>query len=291
LRHLEERPVLGQHVAGRLRQDLVERSEHQRERRAELVAHVAEESGLRAVKLGERLGARALLLVGLRIRDAGGDLPGHEVEEAAVVAVELAERVHAHRQHAGAAALAGGGDRDQRDLGGCPMPGAGGKLGRRRVCRNDARLRVCARDRKLQRRRLRRADARGAHERTIDVNDGERQVPQVRHERFSAQGAGLLPGACVGRARGELTQRGELALADHAACIVGVGANEPRGATVVARHRAVGERVVGLLLVAVALHDQELRLDVRAFVARHDRVGHRADLMPDLGPHLAERLA
>ena len=41
-------------------------AEHQGERRAELVADVGEEGGLRPVQLGQRLGAPALVLVGLR---------------------------------------------------------------------------------------------------------------------------------------------------------------------------------------------------------------------------------
>ena len=69
---------------------VLERAEHQRERRAELVADVAEEGGLGPVELGERLGAPALLLVGARVGDGGGDVAGDQIEEAPVVVVEHA---------------------------------------------------------------------------------------------------------------------------------------------------------------------------------------------------------
>ncbi len=70
---------------GRLRagERVLERAEHQRERRAELVAHVREERGLRAVDLRERLGAPPLLLVGASVGDRGRDLRGDELEEVA----------------------------------------------------------------------------------------------------------------------------------------------------------------------------------------------------------------
>ena len=61
---------------------VLERPEHQRERRAELVADVAEERGLRAVELGERLGALSLLLVGAGVGHGGRDVAGDQVEEA-----------------------------------------------------------------------------------------------------------------------------------------------------------------------------------------------------------------
>ena len=67
---------------------VLERAEHERQRRAELVAHVGEERGLGAVELGEGLGAAALVLVGARVGEAVADLAGGELEEAAVGVVE-----------------------------------------------------------------------------------------------------------------------------------------------------------------------------------------------------------
>ena len=72
-------------------EQVLERPEHQRQRRAELVADVAEERRLGAVELGQRLGALALLLVGRRLRHRRPDLRGDEIEEVAIVAVEREE--------------------------------------------------------------------------------------------------------------------------------------------------------------------------------------------------------
>jgi hypothetical protein len=57
--------------------ELLERPEHQCQRRAELVADIGEEKRLGAVDLGQRLGALALLLVGPRVREPGRDLARH----------------------------------------------------------------------------------------------------------------------------------------------------------------------------------------------------------------------
>ena len=53
----------------RLRDELFERREHQSERGAELVTDVAEERGLGAVQLGQRLGTLFLLFVSRRAAD------------------------------------------------------------------------------------------------------------------------------------------------------------------------------------------------------------------------------
>ena len=52
--------------AGASLEHVLDRPEHQRQRRAELVADVGEEGRLGAVELRQRLGAPALLLIGLR---------------------------------------------------------------------------------------------------------------------------------------------------------------------------------------------------------------------------------
>ena len=62
-------------------QHVLDRAEHQRQRRAELVADVGEEGGLGPVEFGQRLGPLPLLLVGPGVGDGGGDLAGQQVEE------------------------------------------------------------------------------------------------------------------------------------------------------------------------------------------------------------------
>ena len=56
-------------------QHVLERTQHQRQRRAEFVADVGEKGRLGAVDLGQRLGAAALLLVRLRVGDAAAIWP------------------------------------------------------------------------------------------------------------------------------------------------------------------------------------------------------------------------
>ncbi|GAB2177791.1 hypothetical protein DLREEDagr8_33490 [Dongia sp. agr-C8] len=58
-------------------------------------ASASPERRLGAVDLGERLGAAALLLVGLGVGDGAGDLPGDQAQEAAVIVVEQPERIEA----------------------------------------------------------------------------------------------------------------------------------------------------------------------------------------------------
>ena len=85
-----------QRVAGHLR----ERPEHQRQRGAELVAHVGEEGGLGAVDGGEGLGALAGGLVGARVGEARRDLPDEEADEVLVGVVEGAVGVEPRDEHA-----------------------------------------------------------------------------------------------------------------------------------------------------------------------------------------------
>ncbi len=95
----------------------------------------------------------------------------------------------------------------------------------------------------------------------------------------------------LGRLRRDVAQDLEPALADDPFGVVGVGADDAAGAVIVAGNGAVGERVVGFFRIPVALHDQELLLDVRALVALHRRGEHRPDLGPNLPPDLGRRLA
>ena len=78
-------------------QQLLERAQHQGQRRAELVADVGEEGGLGAVQLGQRVGPPPLLVVGMDVGEAGRDLSGHQLDEPAVGGIERPERVERRR--------------------------------------------------------------------------------------------------------------------------------------------------------------------------------------------------
>src|SRR4029079_19101295 len=103
--------------------------------------------------------------------------------------------------------------------------------------------------------------------------------------------AGLPPVARLAGARGEFAQQRDLALGDHALGRVVVDTYDPADRAVLDRDRAVGEGVVGLLGVAVALHDQELLFGVGPLVPGHRRGEQRTDLRPDLAPHFGGRPA
>ena len=66
-------------AARRSLQRVLERPQHQGQRRAEFVADIGEERGLGAIDFGQRFGAAALLLIGLGVGDRRGDLAGDQV--------------------------------------------------------------------------------------------------------------------------------------------------------------------------------------------------------------------
>ena len=111
-----------------------------------------------------------------------------------------------------------------------------------------------------------RADERGrSAARLGHVDHGEGQVAGIGRQGLGGALAGLLPGPGFRGRRRQLAQQGELALADHPLGVIAIGAEYTAGRAVVGRDRAVGESVVGLFGVAIALHDQELLLDIGAF--------------------------
>ena len=137
-----------------------------------------------------------------------------------------------------------------------------------------------------------RADERsGAAAGLGPVDHGKGQVAGIGRQRLGCALAGLLPGPGFRGGRRQLAQQGELALADHPLGVIAIGAEYTAGCAVVGRDRAVGEGIVGLFGVAVALHDQELLLDIGAFMAPHRRGQHWTDVGPDLAPHFGRRTA
>ena len=82
-------------------QAVFERSDEQGERGAEFVTDVAEECRFRAIERRQCFGARALVFVGPRIRDGGGQLIGDQVQKRAVGIVERPPRIEADHQSPG----------------------------------------------------------------------------------------------------------------------------------------------------------------------------------------------
>ena len=81
-------PVATAPAAARAGERILERPEHQRQRRAELVADVGEEGRLGAVDLGQRFGAAAFLFVGVRVGQPRRELAHEQRDEAPIGVVD-----------------------------------------------------------------------------------------------------------------------------------------------------------------------------------------------------------
>jgi hypothetical protein len=142
-----------------------------------------------------------------------------------------------------------------------------------------------------------RADAAGADERDLrfarfgGVEQRKGQVVRIGRERAGGERARLAPRVRVGRRCGEFAQQHQLPFAEDARRVVAVRADDAADAAVVVGNRAVGERVVRLFGKAVALHDEELLFDERAFDTRQRRREQWRDVGPDLAPDDFGRLA
>ena len=87
------RGVGRQRLAGRA-QDVLQRTDHQRQRRPELVRDVREERRLGAIELGQRFRPAPLFLERLRVGQRRRDLGCDQPEERSIVLVERAHRAH-----------------------------------------------------------------------------------------------------------------------------------------------------------------------------------------------------
>ena len=115
MRRLETLAVLRVQRPMSVPEGILDRRQHQGERRPELVADVAEERRLGPIDLRQGLGPPALFLVGTGAGDGGGDLGRGQLEESAVAVVELDARAHAdHQQRRDSTRDAGGNRQHQR---------------------------------------------------------------------------------------------------------------------------------------------------------------------------------
>ena len=124
-----------------------------------------------------------------------------------------------------------------------------------------------------------------------DVQQREGDIARVGGESRHALPAGILPGARVDGTRRQLALDRHLPVTDHSRRIGGVGADDAARHPVIVRNWTVGEGIIGLLGVAVALHQEELLLDIGAFDPAHGGGQQRLDIGPDFLPDDLGRLA
>ncbi len=256
---MQEVHALALNVGQTIGAQILDGRQHERQRRAELVAHVAEEGGLGAVDLGELLGALALVLILACAADGGGHVVGGEREEGTVSLVERAMRAGRHLEH--------------------PV---GAELQLEDVVVGAALERPCA---------------GGGDESplAVGVEQMEARVRDVRAIALQDAGrrsAGLLVVLGAGGLGCEMAQRRELA-----ACVDLLGGlGDRREHAADARgHRLVGDRAVGdlevRLLEKASPVDEELQVVARSGrLAAERRFDHGSDDVPDLRPALGSGL-
>ena len=275
-------PIVGQH--------LFQRSEHQGQRRAELVADVGEELRLGAVEFGQGLGPAPLRLVGAGVAQGRGDLPRHEMEEVAVALVERAARTRAEdedpeRRRAGLA-----GEREnQRAVGRVrPETGRQGEAVRQPVD-GDGLSREGAVERPARGARQRggmvRADAGRRRQtrtavRLAQEKEREGHVEPVVRERASDVGAGRVDAPGLSGLGREVAQQTQPTLADHLRGDLAADGQHADDMAVVILGRRVGDAEISLLPVAGPLHQQWQRRGPVRLAGPHDAGDHRPERVP-----------
>ena len=112
---------------GALTKFLLQRPEHEGERRSKFVTDVAEERGLGAIGFGQGLGPAFLGRVGLRISQGSCDVRLDHGEERAVVVVQRPAGVDPCRQDDGTAIPTYRAERQEEGLPGRFRPGPAGQ--------------------------------------------------------------------------------------------------------------------------------------------------------------------
>jgi len=95
VRETHERPIIGGRIRLGFGKHFLQRTQHQRQRCAELVTDVRKELGLRTVDLRKRLSALAFFFVRPGIRYGRCQVSGDEIEKAAIRVVERTARIDA----------------------------------------------------------------------------------------------------------------------------------------------------------------------------------------------------
>ncbi len=299
---VDQSPIVACKPRPGLDQHLLERPQHQGQGRAELVADVREERGLGAVDLGQRLGPPALVLVSFDLGDRGGDMPADRSIEIQIRLIESAPRADAGDQTGGRLGAADRRDRDHDRLMGRFRPGIGGTELERHADRLDQLARAGLEQMRqlpergppgakldpvgCRRRARREAGSPRQTGRTPLVlelvKQGERHVMRVgaddarghRARRLRAHERALVT---------EVAQNAQPALAEHPLGRLDDRDEDAADRSVLVADRAVGEREVAFLDIAVAVERQQLVDEGTGLAGRKHPVEHRPDEVPDLG--------
>ena len=280
-----------------------QRGQDQRDRRAQLVADVAEERILLAVEVLQGRRASLLQLAPCGIGDGRAELRSEQFEEIAVGGVERSQRVEADHEHAGDAGAARlrewhcerplrpalrpprrGGSGNAADLLRCP---GGEDVGQRPDTVGPAAGDVRLADGQ--------PDARGAGETRRsgrsglvgEVHGRELHVGDRAFQRLAPQPARALDACGLEQARRDCAQQAEAACAQH--LLRGLGRDQQHAAdlAVIVGQRAVGPREVQLLERAVAMERERLVSRRGRLAMREHALEQGIHVIPDLGEHLA----
>ena len=246
-------------------QGFLGRPQHERERRAEFVADVAEEHGLRSIELRQPFGARPLGFVGAGVHECRANLVGDEPQERAVSVVPREARIEADHQPSGR------------------RPGTGGR--EREVLHQ-----LWPRGRELLL-----CSGRRALQLVVQVGERERHVVRLCGERVGGDRAGVVFRARGGVALGEVLQQRHAAFADHPLGRFGDDAIDAFDLAGFAAHGIVGHVEIGFFQEPVALELEQQVLSPER-LTRADDAGQQLvqdahpDLAPGLPPGKAQRL-
>jgi len=284
------------------------RPEHERERCAELVAHVGEELRLGAIQLGERFGAAALFLIRLRVAERDGDLRPKERVEGSVPLVERAARAHAGDDRAERQVVASRRDRhhERGAHGILPRSTRDGGARRdvvehhRRAGGGEAQLPGDGRRVEPDRPRALRAllgkadHAAQGERRTVGVarvDEREGDVERVGPDRCYEGVRSVFDAARVARTEREIAQQLESPLAEDLLGHLAADAEHAADDARVVLDGAVREAEVRFLAIARALEGELLCGDPVGDAGGHHGVDHRADGVPRFRLRLADRAA
>ncbi len=119
-----------------------------------------------------------------------------------------------------------------------------------------------------------------------EIGQGERKVAQVVTELAVGEGQTFFLGANHAGVGSQVPQRGHPPLTEDPLGVLADHAQHADNLSLVVAQRTVGERVVGLLRVAGALQEQQQPLIPGGLLGRQHPIDSRADVVPDLRPHL-----